>query len=102
MGGIGDNADDMLTFNRLFGKIVPLLENPQDRAKDEDERRNGVAILMRAREAAGFEPINEAAKWAHIGLGLTKQLETKVKSKSFRMSNLSMSLIMIIANDVCI
>ena len=102
MGGISDDPEYMLKLDQLFGKKVPLLEDPQDRANDEDARRNGVVELMRIREAAGFEPMNEAAKWAHPGLDFVKELEAKVNSQSFRMSRPSMSLIMTIANDVCI
>ena len=100
MARISDDPERMHNYNRLFGKKVPLLENSQERAKDEETRREAVADLMWAREAAGFEPMNEAMKWAHTGFDLMKELEAKVNSQSFRMSKPSMSCIMTIADDV--
>ena len=78
----------MLEFNRLFGQKAPLLENPHERYNDDVARRNAIADLMKAREAAGFEPFNEAGKWTDLGLDITKELKAKLTSKYFGMSNL--------------
>ena len=79
----------MLEFNRLFGQKAPLLNDPNERAKDDMVRRNAIAEIMRAREAAGFEPVDEAAKWTDLELDITEELKAKLTSKYFGMSNLS-------------
>ena len=73
----------MLELNRLFAQKVPLLEDPVERAKTDLERRHAVAYLMKAREEAGYEPINEANKWTDLALDITKELKAKLTSKYF-------------------
>ena len=83
---IDADPEHMLEFRRLFGQKVQILEDPIERANDDMARRIAVAELMKAREMAGFEPMNEAARWTDMGMDVTKELQAKLKSKYFRTS----------------
>lgn len=94
---IFSDPEEMLEYKRLFGQKVPLLEDPIERRKDDDDRYNAIADIIKAREEAGFEPNGEAAKWYDSNLDVTQELNAKFASKYFRKSNLLSKS----RNDIC-